>query len=443
SVVGNGESNYKNIVDEQKYAQDTSTYMNGTYFDEIYHPRTAYEHLHMMPYYETTHPPLGKLIMSIGVAIFGMTPFGWRIMGTLFGIFMLPLLYFFLKKMFGRTRYSVIGTLLFAFDFMHFSLTRMGTIDSYPVFFIIAMFYFMYMFGERAISQARMGTLFGNIRNTKSLTGFLAMSGIAWGLGAASKWIAIYAGAGLAVEFAIIMVMIFKALPEAQKAKYTAFFFKICSVCLLFFVAIPGMIYLLSYVPIVMTGEYGIIFEAMWNNQKYMLDYHGTLTSTHPYSSMWYQWPIDYKPLWAYLAPNESVTPGMVGTISIFGNPLLWWTGIAAFVYSIIVGIQKKSKEVLFISIALLAQYVPWMFVSRAVFIYHFFASTPFMVMFIIYAMRDLEERFGWFKNVSMVFVITCLLLFVAFYPVLTGVPANADYVKLFLVWFNSWSFGV
>ncbi|MEG2670263.1 MAG: glycosyltransferase family 39 protein, partial [Oscillospiraceae bacterium] len=72
SVVGNGESNYKNIVDEQKYAQDTSTYMNGSYFDEIYHPRTAYEHLHMMPYYETTHPPLGKLIMSIGVAIFGM-----------------------------------------------------------------------------------------------------------------------------------------------------------------------------------------------------------------------------------------------------------------------------------------------------------------------------------------------------------------------------------
>jgi predicted membrane-bound dolichyl-phosphate-mannose-protein mannosyltransferase len=44
--------------------------MNSSYFDEIYHPRTAYENIHRMEPYETTHPPLGKAIMTIGIFLF-------------------------------------------------------------------------------------------------------------------------------------------------------------------------------------------------------------------------------------------------------------------------------------------------------------------------------------------------------------------------------------
>lgn len=56
--------------------------------------------------------------------IFGVSPFGWRIMGTLFGIAMLPVLYLFAKKMFKKTWMAGIATTLFAFDFMHFTQTR-------------------------------------------------------------------------------------------------------------------------------------------------------------------------------------------------------------------------------------------------------------------------------------------------------------------------------
>ena len=56
------------------------------YFDEIYHGRTGYEMLHRMTAYETTHPPLGKDFIMLGIAIFGMTAFGWRCAGTLFGV---------------------------------------------------------------------------------------------------------------------------------------------------------------------------------------------------------------------------------------------------------------------------------------------------------------------------------------------------------------------
>ena len=90
--------------------------------------------------YENTHPTLGKLIISVGIRIFGMNPFGWRFMGTLFGVLMLPALYHFLKRLFGSTFLCTAGTVLFAFDFMHYVQTRIATIDTYAVFFIILMY---------------------------------------------------------------------------------------------------------------------------------------------------------------------------------------------------------------------------------------------------------------------------------------------------------------
>jgi len=48
--------------------------------------------------YETTHPPLGKIFIALGILVFGMVPFGWRIVGTLFGVAMVPVMYMFGKR---------------------------------------------------------------------------------------------------------------------------------------------------------------------------------------------------------------------------------------------------------------------------------------------------------------------------------------------------------
>ena len=134
------------LFDEQNIVPSAPSYMNSMYFDEIYHGRTAYEYIENIQPYETTHPPLGKLIITLGVELFGMVPFGWRFMGTLFGVLMLPILYIFIKNMFGKTVIAACGTTLFAFDFMHFVQTRIATIDTYGVFFILVTYYFMYRY---------------------------------------------------------------------------------------------------------------------------------------------------------------------------------------------------------------------------------------------------------------------------------------------------------
>ncbi len=416
------------LTDEQNTVTNMPTYKNSTYFDEIYHPRTAFEHLNFLPYYETTHPPLGKLIMAIGIALFGMTPFGWRFMGTLTGILMLPLFYLFLKHLFKRTRYAVIGTLLFAFDFMHYSLTRLATIDSFPVLFIIGMYYFMYRFACNALKES--------VPMRKLLIP-LGLSGLFMGLGCASKWTAVYAAAGLGIEFFTVLVLRFLR----HRQSFWKFALKLFPWCLTFFVVIPAGIYTLSYLPISMVDGYGNVFEVMWENQKYMFQYHSSLTGTHPYSSPWYSWPFVYKPMWAYQAPNTSIPDGTIGCISIFQNPLLSWCSIAALGYSCVVGIRKRDTRVLFLLIGLLAQYLPWVWVSRYALQYHFFASMVFMILFVIYAMEDLELRFHNFGYISSAFTALCLLLFLLFYAVPSGVPVSRFWAESVLTWFDSWVF--
>ena len=73
--------------------------------------------------YEWTHPPLGKVFIGLGILIFGMVPFGWRIVGTVFGIFMIPIIYIFAKRMLKKSWLALAVCLLFTFDFMHFAQT--------------------------------------------------------------------------------------------------------------------------------------------------------------------------------------------------------------------------------------------------------------------------------------------------------------------------------
>ena len=54
------------------FPADGISFRNSTYFDEIYHARTAYEFLHGLPTYETTHPPLGKVILRVAPYTLGV-----------------------------------------------------------------------------------------------------------------------------------------------------------------------------------------------------------------------------------------------------------------------------------------------------------------------------------------------------------------------------------
>ena len=437
------------LFDEQDLIPEDFTYRNSTYFDEIYHARTAYEYTQGLYSYENTHPPLGKAFIALGMLIFGVNPFGWRIAGTIFGIIMVPLMYLFGKKIFGKTEFATITCVLMSFDFMHFAQTRIATIDVFVVLFIILMYYFMYKY---------YCTSFYDTKFSKTLIP-LGLSGIMMGLGCASKWTGCYAGLGLGVIFFYTMYVRYKEYLYAKKNiggetsgishKYIVdnffkFFRRTIAYCVLMFMVVPATIYTLSYIPFVGCNESptGLVGRMLYN-QNQMFSYHKDCIFEHPYSSRWFEWPFMFRPIWYY---SGDVTETVAEGISSFGNPLVWWFGIFAFFYIAYIAYKKRDKLAIFLTIGYLAQLLPWTLVERTTFIYHYFPCVPFVVIMNVYCLylwahkgRTQKEVDKGRMNVVWVYTISVVLLFAMFYPVLSGAPVEESYVYTFLRWFDGW----
>ena len=435
-LSGGGEA----LTDEQDTVPLYRTPYNSAYFDEIYHARTAYEHILGCEPYENTHPTLGKLILSLGIRLFGMNPFGWRCMGALCGVLMLPVLYHLLWQLFGKTKYALFGTLLFSLDFMHFTQTRIGTIDTYAVLFILLMFDAMAAF----VKQDPMQPL-------QKLLPPLFWAGIFTGLAAASKWTGLYAALGLAVLYFGRLVLAWLRTAPGEREVFLHRALVLCAWCCLFFVVLPFGIYFAAFLPVTLLPQNaGHIWSAFWGYQKHMLAYHSALTATHYFASPWYEWPLLWRPIW-YFANSHMTSTGLAGSLSCMGNPLLWWAGAAAMVYAAVDAFRRKTPAACFILIGYLAVFLPWVGITRTTFIYHYFPAVPFLCLAVTYVFRRLEQRpaprlaLGRFScsAVSLgmgAYVVGMLALFLIFWPIISGAPATLEYINA-LEWLPQWYF--
>lgn len=439
-------ADYPSLFDEDSLYTGEGTFRNGMYFDEIYHARTAYEFLRGLTSYENTHPPLGKIFIALGVAVFGMNPFGWRIAGVLFGIAMVPLVYLFARQITRASLPAALACVLFSFDFMHFTQTRIATIDVYVTFFVMAMYYFMYRYWCLSFYDTPL----------KKTWLPLGACGVCMGLGIASKWTGIYAGAGLAVLFFSALYrryreyLLAKEDPSGSSGgishahileTFPSAAGKTILFCLVFFVALPALIYLLSYLPFRDYSGRGLIARTL-HNQQTMFSYHSNMDAPHPYASSWYEWPLIKRPIWYYSrVVTQTAEGGLREGISAFGNPAVWWPGIPAFGYMLFLWIRKKDRTAAFLTVSYLAQYLPWFFVTRSTFIYHYFPSVVFVVLMITYSFTRLGKKLPpkFFRTAVLLYTGLALALFLLFYPVLSGQPVEASFVVRYLRWLPGW----
>ncbi len=460
----------ENLIDEQDTCIGEPSWYNGTYFDEIYYARTAYEHLHGQSPYENTHPPLGKLLIAAGIALFGMTPFGWRFAGTLIGVLMLPALYLLGMQLSKRRSIATMSMLAFALDLMHYTQTRIATIDSFPVFFIILTYWFMVRYLQtdllkpdpdaqpRLLSRAYLKSLIP-----------LALCGIAMGLSIASKWIGLYSAVGLAVLFFTALYRQYRASNvacgmdtealegEARARVITAQRYTLsralftCGACLIFFVAIPAAIYYASYVPFLSpTGK--VTWQRVIAAQQVMLSYHSKpgLGMDHAFYSPWWQWPFILKPMW--FAQDSYEPAGYASTIMCMGNPWVFYLGAVAMLAVLIAWVGKymhvKNGSLRLrqgdgdltlpvLGIGFLAQFLPWALVPRGTYMYHYFASVPFIILATTwlldrYAPKNPKQRFA----LMAVYVAGAAVFFVKFFPYASGWLCSTEWLDA-MKWFS------
>lgn len=450
----------QNLMDETDTCVGEPGWYNGTYFDEVYHARTAYEHLHGQAPYETTHPPLGKLLMAACIAIFGMTPFGWRFAGALIGVLMLPALYALGLQITHRRSVATVSMLAFALDLMHFTQTRIATIDSFPVFFILLSYLFMvrYMQMDPFVPSPK-----GRVLERGFLKTWipLAWCGVCMGLSIASKWIGMYSAVGLAALFFLSIVRQYRAASfswkmeadeEARlKAAQNLTLSRIlatCGACVAFFILVPLAIYCLCYIPYLSpTGP--VTLKRIYLAQKGMLEYHSTpgLGMDHPFQSPWWQWPLILKPMW--FAQDAFEPAGYASTIMCMGNPWVFYIGAAAMA-AVLLGCVIRYVRVrngrlclrqgdgnltlVILSIGFLAQYLPWVLVPRSMYMYHYFASVPFIILATAYWLEKLPKtrlRHG----MMAVYVLGAAVFFVLFFPYASGYLTSTSWLNA-MKWF-------
>lgn len=471
------------VLDELETVPAKISYLNSSYFDEIYFARSAYEYAHGINAMEWTHPPLGKLLMMIPVLLFGMSTFSYRLMGTLAGMLMIPVIYILAKRIFKNRKWAILAGLLMTFDTFHFAHTRMGTVDSFLVLFIMLSALFMYQY----ISLDKNTRLKPKLKN-------LFLSGLFMGLSIAIKWTGLYAGLALAIIFfadliykytdkrkkisevifmqlvllflffaAIVPIIVYYITALVSTAKlastFTIYYYifallifmlvlilkllkknknlwKLFVGCFVFFVVIPLIIYVLCYLlfPNVYGYDNGIL--GIIDQTKNMYNYHAGLLEGHDFSSKWYTWPLMIKPVWYYVGYYGG---NIKSTIVGIGNPAIWWFGSISIIYALISAILKRKKETLFIIVFIACCFLPYVFIGRVMFMYHYFPTLPFMMLAIVAFMKWITDKFK-SNSFYLFYVGLIVLLFFIFYPVVSGMLTTSDYIDS-LKWLSSWIF--
>ncbi len=471
------------LTDEIDLVPEEISYMNSTYFDEIYYARTAYEYIHGINVYEWTHPPLGKLIITIPIMLFGFSPFTYRLMGNIFGILFIPVMYILAKRIFKNRKWALLAGLIMMFDNFHFVHTRIALIDGFQVLFILLSVLFMKEYLD-----------LGKKDEFKKKAINLLLSGIFIGLAIDTKWNALYVGLGLAIvffvhlfkEYHINLIKFFKEnisinrviniltvlifIPfvfyylifviigkGASNLAILVYYFvvfsfafvhiamsiskdvnliKLLFVCIISFILIPILIYFLSYLLFPGVSYYDGTVSGVLKMNGMMYNYHSTLDATHPFSSSWYSWPVMATPVWFYTGGTLS---GLYITITDIGNPAIWWCGVVSLIYLVINAIKKKDKNSIFLLIFILSTIVPYIFIGRLMFMYHYFITLPFIMLGIVSFIKWITERI---KNDRVYYGYIALIIFtfILFYPITSGMPISSEYVES-LKWLSSWTF--
>ena len=162
------------------------------------------------------------------------------------------------------------------------------------------------------------------------------------------------------------------------------------------FVLLPVAVYFIVYLP--WFNHFGWSLKDWWENQTAMLAYHkslrttaldtatNTYTPTHPYYSRAWTWLFMLRPVNFY---SRDVGADIAQVLAV-GNPAIFWASIWAIPFVTVMWRRRGDWRAGFIVLPFLAQFLPWFAVTRPQFFFYVAPLTPFMVLAIAYAMRDL-----------------------------------------------------
>ena len=142
-------------------------------FDEQYYIGDARAILSGDGELRAEHPPLGGLLVTFGMLMFGDNPFGWRTLAIVFGTTSILFLYLICRRLNLSRQASFLAAFLLALENQSFIQASVAMLDVYSITLMLAAFW-LYLRGNYVFSGVAIG-----LGTLAKLSGALALPVIA------------------------------------------------------------------------------------------------------------------------------------------------------------------------------------------------------------------------------------------------------------------------
>lgn len=153
------------------------------------------------------------------------------------------------------------------------------------------------------------------------------------------------------------------------------------------------------------------------------------LAATHPYTSQWYSWPLMIRSVFYWVEGGSR--------IYFLGNPLIYWLSTIAVIYFLVNFFKnRKNFSYSLLVIGYLLNLLPFIFIGRVMFLYHYLTALIFAILILVYLLDKSD-----FKNKKTAFnaiLAGSIVLFLFFSPLTYGLEIPEWYYKM-TVWMPSW----
>jgi dolichyl-phosphate-mannose--protein O-mannosyl transferase len=404
----------------------------GFSFDEFHYVPSAKQFLAHQQNQNWEHPPLGKMIMAVGIATFGDKPLGWRFMSTIFGALTLVGMYLWGLALF-RDRNTALWVALITFvNHLLYVQSRIGMLDTFMFAFIV--------WGVAAFTAS-----WDPDAPPQQVRKLLAFSGWMFGLATATKWFGLMAWMGclgLVVLVRLLQIGKFRIEDSREDDWYSPQLWKGIkwTQWVHYLVIHPIVAYAICFIPRLMIEHQGPWYEVpvdFLEMQARMFDGQLRVVTQHPYMSHWRQWPLMTRPIW-YAFEHED--PGLARGVVLLGNPLVMWGGLFAILGCFVEWVRFRARDAFLIIFFYFVFYGSWIIIPRKVsFYYYYYPAGMVLGLALAYAFHHGEQgpmfKYHWAR---WTFLVAASILFIYFLPVLAGTPIQVSGLGRWM-WFRSW----
>jgi 4-amino-4-deoxy-L-arabinose transferase-like glycosyltransferase len=333
------------------------------FYDESQYVDAARAFLADAPNSNPEAPPLGKLLVSEGISVFGDNSFGWRVAGSVLGALTLVAVYFWAYLLVRDSGLALTAALLTLFNNFLYVMSRVAMMDIYLVAFAI--------FGLLAFTMAL--ELDGLSASTRRI--LLGTAGTMFGFACACKW------NGIDTLGVVILVSAGRLFGKhkgeltrcANNLKQVGIM--ITGLCLL---VAPVVAYSLTYWPLCRSLHRPFTLNELLDMNLYIWRFHRHVPGNPAIASKWYSWPLQ-------VAPQRALS-------YLVGNWVVMWGGLlalAACTRRMLKGLPETLLVLLYAGNLLQWAVTP----QTYIYYYYYFPCAMFLGIAIPVALRSLPQR--------------------------------------------------